>query len=294
MSPLAVDVVKAIAHVSVAGVAFAVGLEAARAPPERDRSAVVRGLIAALVGVPLIAFILAQTMPLPDPVRAGLLIIAVSVGPVAALKNTAKSGGARSDAVVLNLALMGASLVYVPLMAFLFGRLFHRELGLHVWAVAKVVVPLQLIPLVAGLFVGRLAPELKARIGRPVAVIANLTLGLVALAVIIALAKPMLALGGRALWSVLLLALGAAVLGHAVGGRDPAMRGMLAAFTTLRFPALALVVCSLTRDPKATLPVIGAYVIASLLALPVVFRADRFITGGKGRDVTRRPSSARA
>ena len=48
-----------------------------------------------------------------------------------------------------------------------------------------------------------------------------------------------------------------------------------------------------TEELKRVLPVVGAYVVASLLALPVAAWADRFVSGGKGRTVNRQPSSAR-
>jgi predicted Na+-dependent transporter len=293
MSSTALVVLKAIAFVAVAGVAFAVGLEAARPPQRKDLGPIARGLFATLVGVPLIAVFIVATMGLPDPVRAGLLIVAISIGPVAALKVSARKGGARADAVVLNLALMCLSLVYVPLAAYLVGRAFGHDVVVSVATVAKVMLPRQLVPLALGLAVAWFAPELKARIARPVSIIANVTLGLVALAVIIGLLKPMLALGGHALWGVVMLATGAAVLGRALGGHDPAVRGMIAAFSTLRFPALALSLAQLTAEPKRVLPVVGAYVVASLLALPVAAWADRFVSGGKGRTVNRQPSSAR-
>jgi BASS family bile acid:Na+ symporter len=293
MSSTALVVLKDIAFVAVAGVAFAVGLEAARPPSRKDLGAIARGLLATLVGVPLIAVFIVATMGLPDPVRAGLLIIAISIGPVAALKISARKGGARSDAVVLNLTLMCLSLVYVPLAAYVLSHAFGRDIVVPVASVAKVMLPRQLIPLALGLAVAWFAPELKARIARPVSIAANVIFGLLALAVIVVLLKPMLALGGHALWGVVVLAIGAAALGRALGGRDPAMRGMLAAFSTLRFPALALSLAQLTAEPKRVLPVVGAYVVASLLALPVAAWADHFVSGGKGRTVSRQPSSAR-
>src|SRR4051794_29062095 len=91
-----IGLIRAVAHVAVPLVAFAVGLSAASLEVTwlwRRPARLLRSLLAVLILVPAAAVLLVKAVALPPEVGAGLLIMAVSAGPVAALRKARAGGG---------------------------------------------------------------------------------------------------------------------------------------------------------------------------------------------------------
>jgi BASS family bile acid:Na+ symporter len=279
-----IELLLILVHVAVPMVAFAVGMDVAPAQVSwlwRQPRRLGRSLLVVLVGVPLAAALMVRAVPLAPAVAAGLLMIAISVGPVAALKRTRSSDDDRSYAVGLDLTLLMISIPFIPLAFAVLGAVFGRKVSIPPREVARVVLLLQLAPMALGLLVARQWPRFTARIAGPVTVIGNGLLALVALVVIVALAKPMLAIGGRGLLATAALAVAATVLGHVFGGPSPATRLTLAAFSSLRFPALALLLAAHVRlGSAAIMPVVAAYLLISLVVI-ILYRL-LLVPGGRG------------
>jgi len=264
------DLIRVVARIAVPLIAFSVGLASRSARGARlwhQRSLLLRSLLAVLVLVPLAAYLMTRGLDLQPPLIGGLLVSAISIGPVAAMRKSRKVGGEASYALGLNVVLLVLSIVYVPLAVAGFAALYGRALWIPPVEVAKVIGPLQFAPLILGILFGRLAPKLAARVERPVTIVANgIFAGLVAV-VLIGAAKPILGIGVGGLLAVASLAVVAVVLGHLLGGPEEENRIVLAAFTTLRFPALALLLAN-AAGPRVA-PIVMAYVVLSTLVVVV-------------------------
>jgi bile acid:Na+ symporter, BASS family len=97
--------------------------------------------------------------------------------------------------------------------------------------------------------------------------IINVVLLLVLVLALVATAKHLAAVGVVG-WIVAgLAALGAVIIGHLLGGPDPGTRGVVAAASVMRFPALALVLAAAMPGRQQVIPVIIVYVLLSFVIL---------------------------
>jgi BASS family bile acid:Na+ symporter len=286
------DAIRTVAHIAIPLVALAAGLSAVSFKPSdvwREPSLLLRSLLAVLVVVPLVALVLVKLLPVTPEVRGGLLTIAVAIGPVMALKRAKAGGGDESFALGLDLSLLLLSIPFVPAAAAALGAMFGRDVSVGVWAVARVVLPLQLLPLLLGVVVAQLWPRMAARFIEPVTVAGNVLLAALAAVLVVALAKRMLGIGAPGLLATLLLAVTSVAVGHLLGGPRPRTRFALAAFSALRFPALALLLATKLPGGARFVPAIFAYLIVSAVVLALYGAAGRFLAKRKGSAEEPRP-----
>jgi bile acid:Na+ symporter, BASS family len=277
-----VGAIRTLAHIAVPLVAFAVGLSAATAEVTwlwRRPGLLLRSLLAVLILIPAAAIVLVLLLPLPPGVGAGLVIIAISVGPVAALKKAKRGGGHESYALGLDLTLLAVSIVFVPAAAAIIGAAFGSTVYVDVRAVARLVLPLQLLPLALGIGIARLWPHFAARITRPVTIAGNAGFALLALVVLVALWKPLLTLGTRGFLVAVALAAAAVAIGHFLGGPEERSRLTLASFGAMRFPALALLLAATHPQRQRVMLEVLAYLIVSVVIVSLYGLAMRSLAG---------------
>jgi BASS family bile acid:Na+ symporter len=291
-----VTVVRAGAQFAIPVVTFAVGLGAGElrtATLRRQRRLLGRALLATLLVVPVLTVLLAKVLPIPPDVRAGLMTAGVAVGPVAALRPAGKAGKGESDAayaLALNLTLLLASLLYVPLAVKAIDLAFHRDLQVSMPAVLRPVILAELVPLLAGLAVAWLVPRSAARLAAPAAIAGNVLLACVALLVLALLWRGVLRIGGAGLLATGAAAAAAISVGHALGGPRPGTRVVLAAFSAMKFPAMALVIATAAQQGRRALPVVLAYLLTSGAAVFLYGVLRRVVSGAR----TARPAPAGA
>jgi BASS family bile acid:Na+ symporter len=230
-----------------------------------------RDLLAILVLVPLWAIFLVSIIPVSPIVRGGLLIavLAVGIGPAAGLKRMSPTASGAREALDLNLIVLVLSLVFVPIAFAAVAGLFHRDLQISVGAVAKVVLGRALLPLVLGLGAARLSPRAAAAAGPVLAKIVTITLVLVVVLAIVATWKFLAQVGGVGWLAAIAVAWGAVIIGHVLGGPDPESRGIVAAASSMRFPALALVLAHVMPMSQRLIPVVLVYVIVAGLSMTI-------------------------
>jgi BASS family bile acid:Na+ symporter len=265
-----VTVVRACAQVAIPLVTFAVGLSAVAlrsSAPGRQRGLLGRSLLAMLLVVPAVTIALVKVVPVAPEVRTGLMSVGIAVGPAAALGKSGRAEGDAEYALSLNLTLLLAGLLYVPLAAALVSVAFPRDLAVSARDVLRPVLTVELAPVLAGLGLARLAPRAAARLARPVSRAGNVVLGVVGLMVLALVWRAMLRIGGAGLLVVAAAALAGVVAGHALGGPSRRTRMVLASFAAVRFPAMALVVAAAAQQGRRALPVIAAYLLTSSAAL---------------------------
>jgi BASS family bile acid:Na+ symporter len=256
---------------------FTTGLQAPKASGTRlwrRPSLLLRALLAILIAVPLWALLLVAILPLAPVAKGGILIavLAVGIGPVAGMKRMAGTVPHARDAMDLNIVVLILSLAFVPIAFAGLAAALHRDVHVGAGQVAKVLLGKALVPMVLGLGVAHFAPSFARRAGAPLAKIINIVLLLVLVVALLATWRGLVGIGAKGWLACVATALGAVVIGHLLGGPDDGTRGVVASASTLRFPALGLVLASVTAEPKRMVPVVLAYVIAALAAVTVYGR----------------------
>ncbi|MBX9256695.1 sodium:proton symporter [Desmonostoc muscorum CCALA 125] len=117
--------------------------------PLRDRRLVISSLLANFVLVPLFVYLLLQIVHLSEPLRDGLLIMAVASGPPALPKLAHIVKGNIAFSVGLMMLLMLGTIVYMPIVL----PLVVEGVQINSWEIAKPLLLMMVTPLVIGLFI---------------------------------------------------------------------------------------------------------------------------------------------
>jgi BASS family bile acid:Na+ symporter len=280
------DVFRVLVLVAIPLAAFATGLRAAYADARwllRHPGLLARALLAILVVLPVGAVIFLHAIAISPIVRAGLTIaiVSIGIGPPAAFGQVktsiraaireARTGPNESVSfeVGLNVVLLLLAIGYIPAIAAIHGAIFQHDVRLAPQAVAKVVLGRALMPLALGVAVGRVAPRAVAPVARWAGVFAQVLLVLVVVIALAAAWHGLVGLGGRAWLTCLAIVLAEVAVGHLVGGPSPETRRVLASFSAMRFPALALLIAHLVPREREIVPVIIAYVLSSFVIITI-------------------------
>jgi BASS family bile acid:Na+ symporter len=221
----------------------------------RRPALLVRGIIAVDVVPPIVAAVLVAILPLPDPVKVGIVLMAVSPLAPFAPSKMLKAGAENSFAVGLYVALMLLAVVTVPLAVYLLSRVFGVEASIAPAAIANLVLTSVLLPLLIGLAIGSLAPALAEPAARIAKLVGNIGLLVFIVPVLIVLAKPMLALvGDGALLSIVLVVSSGLAAGHLLGGPEQVDRMALAFAAATRHPGMAFLIAKTNFDNPKVVP----------------------------------------
>jgi BASS family bile acid:Na+ symporter len=234
----------------------------------------VRGLAAALVAVPLVAFGAARALGVDRVHEIGVVLMAISPGAPMALRNALAAGGHRGFAPGLQLAIALLAALSMPLSIAVLNRIYTGHASIAPLDVAQQVLAAQIAPLALGMALRRARPALAARLEPWLARIGNTLLTLFVLAAALALATAAATADARVAGAVALTTTLALALGHALGGPEPAVRTAVAVTAATRNAGLALLVASLNTAPTAVRATVLAYFVFSL-PLVLVYLAWR-------------------
>jgi BASS family bile acid:Na+ symporter len=267
-----------LALIAVPLAAFATGVRAS--DPlwlERHPRLLVRSLLVMLVAVPIAAVLVIELLRPPIAVRAGLLIaiVAVGLGPPEALKRGQVGGERAAYELGLDVLLLLVAVVYVPAAVVLHGALFDQAVAIDLRVLAKIMLLQMLLPLLAGVAFTRVLPQQVEVVSRRAARFVDLAmLAVIGLALLVGW-RSLLDLGPVAWLTCIAVAASAIAIGHVLGGRDRAIRGVLVTFGTVRFPALAFLVVATVRGGQQLIAVVLAYALTSAVLVGVYDRASR-------------------
>ena len=221
----------------------------------------VRSLLAMYVIVPLVALLFVKFLTLPQGVEIALLVLAVSAG---GLMLPRKLVGVGDGSYVFSLIVLSSllAIVTVPAWLALFGPLFGNPAELLPMEVARVIGRVFLLPLVVGMLVRWLIPEISAAMSEKLLMVGG---GVLAVCILLLLATNgslILEAGWPALLTLGGMTLVAMVVGHLMGGPDPDNRTVLAISCATRHAGLVVLVAA--SEPGArTAAFVGAYFVAS-------------------------------
>ena len=227
-----------------------------------------RSLVAMFVVMPIVAVLLVRLFDLRPVFEIALVALAISPVPPLLPKKEGKAGGQSAYALGLMAAVSVLAIAIVPLSVEILGRYFARPLRMPPAAVAKVVVVMTLLPLIAGVIVRAIAPMIADRLEKPAKLVATMLLVFGAGALLIA-ALPVIVglMDGRTLLALAAFVVVGVAAGHMLGGPEPEHATVLALSTASRHPAIALAVAKI-NFPNESYP--GATILLYLIVLTVI------------------------
>ncbi|HKX99287.1 MAG TPA: hypothetical protein VJL86_06190 [Steroidobacteraceae bacterium] len=227
-----------------------------------------RSLLSMYVVMPAIAVLVALTFDLSQSLKVALLLLALSPVPPVLPGKQMKVGGSAEFVLGLLVVAAAAAIVVVPAGVAIIGRLFGRELDVPYGVVIPVVATSVLLPVAAGLIVGRLAPGFAGKAANPLSVFA-LVLLLLALLPLLYAGRHALAaqLGHYNVLAIVLFTLTGLAVGHLLGGPAQDDRSALALATATRHPGVALAVLgTIAPDDKAPAVIVLLYLLVGMVA----------------------------
>ena len=234
--------------------------------PLRNGRLVLLALLANFVLVPLLAYLVTLVIPLAQPLRVGLIILATAAGAPFLPKLVQGAKGNIAFGVGLMVLLMVVTVVYMPLVL----PLLLQGVRIHPWDIAQSLIGLMLIPLTLGLMLRARSPVRAARYQPAMNKISSLAmLVLLVVAVGLNISNILGLFGTGGILALILMILGSLLIGYFLGGRDPGTRSVLALGTAQRNVSAAIVVAGQNFPGSDTLIfVLVAGIVLLLILLP--------------------------
>jgi predicted Na+-dependent transporter len=228
-----------------------------------------RAFLSMNVIMPVFAAAVAAAFNLNPPVEIALVLLSVSPVPPVLPQKQMKAGGTSSYVQGLLTEMSLLSIVVVPVMIEILGKISSYNVHVGPGAVAAVVVKTVLLPLGLGILVHSQAPEFAQKVSRPLGRFANFFLLVAALSLLLFSWRNMIGLIGNGTLAAMIAfcVLGVAV-GHWLGGPDPAERTTLALATACRHPGLAITIATAILPEQRT--VIAAAILLYLVVSTIV------------------------
>ncbi len=196
-----------------------------------------------IVVVPALVLAATSVLALPGEVTVGLLICAAAPGGPTGPLFAAQARGHLATAVTAMVGLSIASVVTAPLaLALSLGAsatIEQHAIAALVWPMMRTLVAFQLVPLVMGMAVRRVRPQLAGRLAMPATRIANVLLLAVIVGLLVTKGRVLLEVGAAALVLAALLVPACMALGSMIPGPS-AQRRSFAMVTGVRNISLAL------------------------------------------------------
>jgi BASS family bile acid:Na+ symporter len=231
-----------------------------------------RSVVAVLVVMPMLAVVFVKVFDLRTTVEVVLVALALSPVPPLLPRKEKKAGGLPSFGLGLMLVLAVAAIAVIPLSAAVLDHVFDRPIAMEPGAIARIVVTMVLVPLLAGMMLRKLAPRIAEWLDTSVRWIAN---GLLLIGVTLLLIGTWQAIwaatGGGAVLAIIAFVAVGLLVGHLMGGPQSEHSTVLALSTACRHPAIALAIASSNYPDERFGGTIILYVLVSAVAgLPYV------------------------
>jgi bile acid:Na+ symporter, BASS family len=244
----------------------------------RKPGLLVRSFVSMFLIMPAICISAALLTHLPPPIKVALVALAISpVPPFVPKKQIMVRGHLPYVISLLSLAAV-FSMLFVPVIASMFGAWFDHPTQVPPAKVAMIVLMTILIPLLLGIAVHARMPALAAKTAIPAGVVGLVVLVVCIVPLLIRLWPLIASFFGNGTVLILAgIALVGTAVGHFLGGPDAGERKVLALATSARHPGVAITIAtSAYPEGKLALGAVLLYVLVVTLAtLPYVLWSKR-------------------
>jgi len=226
-----------------------------------------RALFSVLVAMPAIAWLVARLLDLPRAAEVGIMLMAVAPGAPVALRRSLAAGGHRSFAPALQIAVAALAVASMPLWIAAFNEYYGGSATSDPWQLARQVFIAQLLPLSLGMAMRRVAAARAAWLEPRLRRAGGVLLVILLVLALVNMWHVVVSAGLRVSLAIVLATALALLVGHLLGGPDPATRTATAISTAARNPGLALLVATLNAASPAIIAAILAYFVIAALTL---------------------------
>ena len=238
--------------------------------PLKNARLVVLALLANFVLVPLLAYAIIKLIPLEQSLQVGVILLGTAAGAPFIPKLVHGAKGNVAYAVGLMFLIMVVTIFYLPVVL----PLLLPGVEINPWEIAQSLIVTMLIPLLIGILIKSHSPDVADHYAPVMQKISGLSI-LILLVVGLGLniSNILSFIGTRGIAAMVLLIVGALVIGILTGGRDPGVRAAMGLSTANRNGAAALLVATQNFSGTDTLPfVLVGVVLMLLVLLPVAKR----------------------
>jgi BASS family bile acid:Na+ symporter len=253
----------------------------------QDRQKILGALAAMFLAVPLVAY-LVVLLGVPGP-TAGAVILAFSIAPIAPIlpRKQLKFGGGTDwvtafqvTGTLLSLAL--APFYLAPFYLGHFSSAFSPEMGSAMPAMMKLLGQTVFVPLLIGMGLRQVLPELASRLVRPLGLAGTIILAGVSLLILVGMWPALVAAASTpALPASLVVAISGVILGHLFVRGDVSDKVPSAEAAVSRHPGVALTLAGAALGE--TQPELLVNLLLFVVVATVVLAAYQFMVGSEAR-----------
>jgi len=260
----------ALAAVTVFTVMFSVGLSIV--PGElrwiwQKPAPMLRGLFCVLIAVPAIALLVTRALELPRLAEIGIVLMAISPGAPIALRRSLAAGGHRAFAPSLQIGVAILAVASMPLSIAALNQVYAGHASITPWHVARQVFVAQLLPLGLGIALRYASTPIAVRLEPALSRVGMALLVALAILALIDVWQGTVGAGMRVAAAIVLTTAAALVVGHLLGGPEPATRTAVAITSAARNPGLALLVAQLNSAPDEIKATVLGYLVISVFTI---------------------------
>jgi predicted Na+-dependent transporter len=246
--------------------------------PLKNIRLVILALLANFVLVPLLAYAIIKIIPMDQSLQIGVILLGTAAGAPFIPKLVQGAKGNVAYAVGLMFLVMVVTIFYLPIIL----PVLLPGVEINPWDIAKSLIVTMLIPLIIGMLIKSHSPDVAdhwAPVMQKVSSQSILILLVVGLGLNVS--NIIGFIGTRGIGAMIILILGALLIGLLFGGRDPGVRSAMGLSTANRNGAAALLIATQNFSGTNTLPfVLVGTVLMLLILLPVAKRM------GAGKETT--------
>jgi predicted Na+-dependent transporter len=231
---------------------------------------VILALLANFVLVPLLAYAIIKIIPMDQSLQIGVILLGTAAGAPFIPKLVQGAKGNVAYAVGLMFLIMVVTIFYLPIIL----PVLLPGVEINPWDIAKSLIVTMLIPLVMGMLIKSHSPDVADHWAPVMQKISSLSI-LILLVVGLGLNISNIIgfIGTRGIGAMIILILGALLIGLLFGGRDAGVRSAMGLSTANRNGAAALLIATQNFSGTNTLPfVLVGTVLMLLILLPVAKR----------------------
>jgi predicted Na+-dependent transporter len=257
---------------SMLAMSLSLGLQQMTQPLKNTRL-VILALLANFLLVPLLAYVITKVIPLDQSLQIGVILMGTAAGAPFIPKLVQGAKGNVAYAVGLMFLIMVVTIFYLPFIL----PLLLPGVEVNPWNIAKSLIMTMLIPLLIGMLIKSHSPDVAdhwAPVMQKVSSLSILILLVVGLGLNIS--NILSFIGTLGIGAMVLLIVGALLIGMLFGGSDPGVRSAMGLSTANRNGAAALLVATQNFSGTDTLPfVLVGVVLMLLILLPVAKRLGK-------------------
>jgi BASS family bile acid:Na+ symporter len=233
--------------------------------PLKNARLVILALVANFVLVPIVAYLITLALPLDEPLRIGLILLATAAGAPFLPKLAEVAKGSTAFSVGLMVLLMVVTIIYLPIVL----PLLLSGVAVNPWEIARSLIIMMLIPLAIGLFINARYEETAATIQPTIGQASNIAiLVLTVLGLVLNFNEMIGLVGSFGILAGIIFIVVSLVIGYLLGGSEGDIRSVMGLGTAQRNISAALVVAASNFDADVITYLMVMAVIGLVILMP--------------------------